>query len=346
MTSTRTFLIALAAPVLALATSCATDRQVIAQASSMHKDLEPAVVTDHELKDYIQTIGLRIVDSARELDQQHYGPKSHFEEDANWMFSDQMAFEFVNSQTLNAFTTGGNYMYIYTELLKTCRSEDELAAVMAHEYGHVYGRHVKKGMNRQYWSIGGAIAAGIGGYALGGKKHGTEYAMLAAGGWMAASQFVNLGYTRDDEAEADGMGFDFYARAGWDPAHFGDFFQQLIDKGFETKSEATSDHPSLGSRVAAAKSRAAKLGPDAAGWKKAPVADAARFSAIKQRAEMVARTMPSDESLEKAQTLLSAVASCVSPTDAPEQTSARERILKQAEAEAEAQQAQGAPKAP
>lgn len=333
MTSTRTFLAACSALVLLFASSCATDRQVIAQASSAHEELEPAVVTDAEMKSYIQALGRRIVDSARELHALHYGPKAHFEEDADWMFSDRMAFEFVNSTTLNAFTTGGEYMYIYTELLKTCRSEDELAAVMAHEYGHVYGRHVQKGMNRQYWSIGGALAAGIGGYALGGKKHGTEYAMLAAGGWMAASQFVNLGYTRDDEAEADGLGFDFYARAGWDPARFGDFFQQLIDKGFETKSEATSDHPSLGSRVSAAKARAARLGPESAGWRKAPVADAARFAALKQRAEMIARTMPNDESLERAQTLLSAVASCVSPTDNPEQTAARERILRNAEAE-------------
>lgn len=343
MTSTTTLRSSLSALVLVLASACATDRQVIEQAESTHDQLAPAVIDDPEMRDYIQSVGKRIVDSARELHAQHYGPKDHFKEDANWMFSDQVKFHFVNSKTLNAFTTGGDHMYIYTELLKTCRTEDELAAVMAHEYGHIYGRHIHKGMNRQYLTMGGALAAGIGGYALGGKKHGADYALMAGGAAMIGLQFLNMGFTRDDEAEADGLGFDFYARSGWDPKRFGDFFQQLIDKGHETKNEATSDHPSLSSRVAAANARAAKLPPEAATWRKAPVADAARFSAMKQRAEIVGKSMPNDESLQQAQKLLSAVSSCVSPTDMPDQTAAREQILQEAEAAEKAQQ-RAAPK--
>ncbi|MDZ4774322.1 MAG: M48 family metalloprotease [Planctomycetota bacterium] len=338
MIPTHTFRVSLAALLLVLSSACATDRQVIDQASSTHDQLEPAVVTDAEMKGYIQDLGKRIVDVAREMHAQDYGPKAHFKEDADWMFSDQVQFHFVNSTTLNAFTTGGEHMYIYTELLKTCKTEDELVAVMAHEYGHIYGRHVQKGMNRQYYSIGGALAAGIGGYALGGKEHGAEYGMMAAGGTLAALQFVGMGFTRDDEAEADELGFDFYVRAGWDPKRFGDFFQALIDKGLDQKSDTTSDHPTLRSRVAAANARAAKLPPEAAQWRKAPVADAARFGAMKQRAEMVGKSMPNDQSLQQAQTLLAAVASCVSPTDMPEQTAAREKIVKAAEAEQKAQE--------
>src|SRR5262245_7725600 len=158
------------------------------------------------------------------------------------MFKD-MKFHFVNSKTLNAFTTGGEHMYIYTQLFEECQSEDELAAVMAHEYGHVYARHVAKGMNRQMTLMGAALGAGAAGYAYGGKEHGAQYAALAAGATGGLGQFMVMGYTRGDEAEADKLGFDFYTRAGWDPKKFGDFFQHMIDKGLDSTPEMASDHP-------------------------------------------------------------------------------------------------------
>jgi predicted Zn-dependent protease len=340
MTSTRYFHVSFAALVLTLASSCATDRQVIEQAESQHVQLEAAVITDPEMRDYIQEVGKRIVDNAHELHKAKYGPDAHFKEDADWMFSDKVKFHFVNSKTLNAFTTGGEHMYIYTELLKTCRTEDELAAVMAHEYAHIYGRHVQKGMDRQYMNIGGAIALGIGGYALGGEEHGVEYALAGASLGYVGLQFLGKGFTRDDEAEADELGFEFYTRAGWDPQHFGDFFQQLVDKGLDTTPEMMSDHPTLRSRVEAAKSRAAKLPPAAAQWRKPPVADAAAFAAMKQRAEIVGKSMPNDQSLEQAQTLLAAVASCVSPTEMADQKAARAKIVKAAEEEQKAAEQQ------
>jgi predicted Zn-dependent protease len=312
--------------LLPLLGACATDRQVISQAADEHNQLAPAVMNDTELKHYLQEIGDRIVASAKELDSQHFGPKTHFSENSDWMFSNEMEFHIVNSDTLNAFTTGGTHMYVYLKLLETCRTEDELAAVMAHEYGHVYARHVQKGMDRQYYTIGGALLVGAGGYALGGKQHGLEYATVGAGLAYAGGQFLGLGYTRDDEAQADELGFAFYTHAGWDPKHFGDFFQQLIDMGLDSKSDTTSDHPTLKSRVEAANKRVAALPPEAASWKKPPIADPSKFAEIKARAAQVAKTMPSDKSLEVAKTLLSAVSSCVTPEDQPDQKAARVRI--------------------
>ncbi|HUR29672.1 MAG TPA: M48 family metalloprotease, partial [Planctomycetota bacterium] len=288
--------------VFALAISsvaCATDRQVIAQASNMHQELEPAVIEEPQLANYLQTMGRRVVAAARELDSQGFGPKSHKKEDDAWMFSDQMSFHFVNSDTMNAFTTGGTHMYIYTKLLSTCTSEDELAAVVAHEYGHVYARHVHKGMNRQYLALGGAAAVGVGAYLLGGEK-GEQYAPQAAALGLAAGQFLNMGYTRDDESEADKLGFAFYTRAGWDPDHFGDFFQRMVDMGLDTQPEMLSDHPSLASRVEDAKKRAANLPASDRNRRKPPVADEAKFHALQQRAVALAKTMPSDKSLEAA----------------------------------------------
>jgi predicted Zn-dependent protease len=317
---------ALLAPFLASLGGCATDRQVIDQASDTHRQLEPAVIEDPALANYLSTMGRRIVDAARELDAQGFGPESHKKEDDDWMFSDRMQFHFVNSETLNAFTTGGTHMYIYTELLRKCRSEDELAAVMAHEYGHVYARHVHKGMNRQYLTLGGAAAAGIGGYLLGGEKHGTEYGALAAGLGLAAGQVLNMGFTRDDEAEADDLGFEFYTRAGWDPERFGDFFQQMIDLGFETKNESMSDHPSLSSRVAAARQRAARLPPEAQSLRRPAVAQGAAFRALQDRTVELAASLPRDQTLEAAAVLLAAVPSCMLPEDQPQQKAAQAKL--------------------
>src|SRR5262245_47308983 len=119
-------------------TGCASDRSVISQANQEHNALKPAVMNDEELSTYLQSIGDRIIVAATEVDGQHFRPKAHREEDNAWMFGQGMKFHFVNSKTLNAFTTGGEHMYIYNELFQKCRSEDELAAVMAHEYAHVY----------------------------------------------------------------------------------------------------------------------------------------------------------------------------------------------------------------
>jgi predicted Zn-dependent protease len=309
-----------------LFTACATDRQVIAQADDTHRSLEPAVLEDPELKGYLQEMGQRITASAKALHEQHYGPKSHFEETSDWMFSDEMRFHFVNSETLNAFTTGGDHMYVYTQLLQQCRTEDELAAVMAHEYGHVYARHVHKGMNRQYMALGGAIAGGVLGYTLADEKHRQEMAMLGALGAGTLASFLNLGFTRDDEAEADRLGFDFYAHAGWDPARFGDFFQQMIDAGYDKTPEMLSDHPTLASRVQGARLRASKLPADAASWRRPSVADAARFAALKSRAAQLAKTMPDDSSLQAAKVLLAAVPSCLLPQDQPEQKEAQAKL--------------------
>ncbi|HEY8666540.1 MAG TPA: M48 family metalloprotease, partial [Tepidisphaeraceae bacterium] len=164
--------------VLALLAGCANDKAVISQAQQEHQALKPAVMEDPELTGYMQAIGQRIIDAAHELDQQGVGPKTHKSEDTAWMFSKNMQFHLVNSKTLNAFTTGGEHMYIYNALFQQCSSEDELAAVMAHEYGHVYARHVEKGMNRQMVMMGGAALAGGAGYVAGGKEHGAEYAGL------------------------------------------------------------------------------------------------------------------------------------------------------------------------
>jgi predicted Zn-dependent protease len=311
-----------------LVAGCASDSRVIGQANQFHSGLERAVYQDRELDEYLQQVGARIIAGARQ-----YDPQLAKDGGNAWMFSKDMRFHLVNSKALNAFTTGGEHMYIYNELFQTARSEDELTAVMAHEFAHVYGRHVHKGMNRQMGILGLAGLAGAAGYAAGGSEKGKEYAGMSAGAALLAGQFVGMSYTRGDEAQADSLGFDFYVQAGWDPAHFGDFFQQLVDKGYDKGPDYLSDHPSLSSRVAAAKQRAAKLPPEAKSWRKSPVADPARFKQLQARAQRIAQSMPSEESLQKTQELLAALPrSCLTPAIQQDQIDAEVRVAENVKA--------------
>jgi predicted Zn-dependent protease len=248
------------------------------------------------------------------------------------MFSKKMQFHFVNSKTLNAFTTGGEHMYIYTELFQLCKDENDLAAVMSHEYAHVYSRHVQKGTQRQYAIIGSALALGAAGAVAGGKEHGAEYGSAAGGAALAAGQLVGTTFTRGDEAQADEFGFYFYTHAGWDPQLFGRFFQLMIDKGYDKGVGFLSDHPTLASRVQAAKERASKLGPDADRLRRPPVASASQFRGLQDRAARLSKTLPDDKSLAKTQELLAALPrSCLTPAIQADQLDAQKRLQRDME---------------
>src|SRR5262249_12286963 len=157
---------------------------------------------------------------------------------------------------------------------------------------------------------------GIAGFFLGGGVgSGISTAESAASLSSTAGQFVGMGYTREDEDEADKLGLAFYTRAGWDPKHFADFFKHMIEAGYDKTPEFLSDHPTLANRVKNTDQRVAKLPPEAAGWRKPPIADAQQLHALQQRGAQLAQAMPNDQSMQQAQTLLSSFSSCVAPTD-------------------------------
>lgn len=306
---------------------CASDKSVIAQAADSHKQLEPATVKDPQLAEYIQKVGDRVVTSARRVIQENEKYEHVFKEDPQWMFED-VKFHLVNSETMNAFTTGGQHVYLYSELFRSAKTEDEFAAVVAHEFAHIVGRHVHKGMNRQYAVLGTAAAAAVGGYALGGDNRG-EIAAAAGGLGLVAGQFVGMGFGRKDENEADVYGFDFYVHAGWDPDRFGDFFQQMVDKGYDTTPELASSHPTLRSRVENAKKMADKWKERNPNWEKMIKPDTAtpnQFRKLQDRALAVGKSLPNDASLKAALLMFDSFPSCVAPKDQPRQTQARKEL--------------------
>jgi predicted Zn-dependent protease len=335
--STRVCASAIVLLVLATLIGCASDRSVIDNAAQMHGSLKPAVMNDQRLNAYLTELGDRIIDAAADAHEARVGSKAHFKEDTDWMFSERMQFHLVNSKTLNAFTTGGEHMYLYNELFQSMKNEDELAAVMAHEFAHVYGRHVAKGMDRRWWVLGAAGLVGAGGYALGGKDKGAEYAMAGAGLGLAGASFLNMGFTRADEDEADDLGFYFYTRAGWDPHRFHGFFQTMIDKGYDKTPEMLSDHPSLKNRVEATKRRAEELPPEASKWRRKPVADDREFKELQAHARELGKSLPDDKTLSGQQLLQALPRSCVAPVDPPDAVEARKQIVQSAEAQKKAQ---------
>ncbi len=119
-------------------------------------------------------------------------------------------------KTVNAFATPGGYLYVYTGLLLAAENEAEIAGVMAHEAGHVVGRHSARAMVNAY-----GLQA-ITQMALG-KNPGTAAqvaAQLAGGG-------LQLAHGRSEEIEADEYGARYSAAAGYDPRGLITFFEKL-----------------------------------------------------------------------------------------------------------------------
>jgi predicted Zn-dependent protease len=178
----------------------------------------------------------------------------------------------------------------------------------------------------------GALLGAGAGYALGGSDNGVSYAEQGASVGAAGGQFFNMGFTRKDEAQADQFGFLFYSHAGWDPNHFGDFFQHMIDLGYDKTPGYMSDHPTLASRVQAAKEHDKELPANASQWRRNPIANDAHFHELQQRAVALSKTTPDDSTLQSSQKLLQALPrSCIAPVDPDDAIQARKELAQKAQ---------------
>ncbi|MEM8875943.1 MAG: M48 family metalloprotease [Planctomycetota bacterium] len=303
-------LLLIAVILVPFAAGCVSDRSVIAQAEQVHGTIEPAVITDPTLDGYTQAIGDRIVAAAYEMHR-----SGELEGADDWMFED-VHFHLVNSPTVNAFTTGGKHVYLYTGLLEQSNTEDGFAAVVGHEFGHIVGRHVSNGMQRQYMSL--ALAAGAAGVAAiaSDEENRLQNAGIAGGAGLAVGQVAGLKFGRDDEAEADALGFEFYVRAGYNPDDFGEFFRNMVEKGHDVQGFQAflSSHPSLSSRVENSQRMAVAYKRDVPNWqsyRRPDLASPRQFEQLKARAVEFAKTAPQDTTLGQAQKILAAFPKCV-----------------------------------
>ncbi len=313
----------------ALVGGCVSDQQVIDQANALHGDIEPAVVKadqDAELARYVQAVGDRIVDAARDMAQR--GELDDYDVEP-WMFED-VQFHLVASPQLNAFTTGGKHIYLYSKLFEQSDTEAAFAGVVGHEYGHIIGRHVKDSMTNQL--VAGLAAAGlVGGAAIlsdeGDRERNTALAGTAAG----AGTMLGVSYfSRDNEREADALGYEFYVRAGYPPEQFPDFFKELIAESGGAGQGGVegffSTHPQLADRVAAAERRAEQTSPEVVRqFAKPPIAEGRTYARLQGESQPLTVAAARQEqsqtktALTRALAILEAFPSCLASEEMTEE---------------------------
>jgi len=161
----------------------------------------------------------------------------------------QYKFFVIDSPIVNAFAVPGGYIYISRGLLALANDEAELAGVIAHEIGHITGRHAAARMSQ-------GVLVGLGAAIL-----------SAATGSDAVGQVANVGsdlyiksYSRSQEDQADELGVRYLSLAGYDPGQMAEFLRSLdaqtkLDQKIAGKSEGAgfnyfSTHPVTADRVA------------------------------------------------------------------------------------------------
>lgn len=122
-------------------------------------------------------------------------------------------FYLVKDNDLNAFAGPGGHIFVFSGLINEMDRIDELAAVMCHEIGHVTARHLANRME-QSRNLGWATLAGI----LAGILIGGNAGAAIMAGSQAASQQAQLHYSREDERQADQLGFKYTDESTFDPA--------------------------------------------------------------------------------------------------------------------------------
>ncbi|MEW5993947.1 MAG: M48 family metalloprotease [Candidatus Zixiibacteriota bacterium] len=196
------------------------------------------LLTDPEVEEYIQQLGYRLVSTSTQS-------------------AAGFTFFVISDPSINAFAMPGGYIGVHTGLITASRSESELAGVMAHEIAHVTQHHLARSFERAGDMNLPMTAAVIAAILLGGSNPQMGEAALAA--TMAGSAQMQLDFTRSNEREADRVGIQMLAGAGFDPQGMPGFFERLQQEYRYTSTgvpEFLSTHPVTLDRIADARNRA------------------------------------------------------------------------------------------
>ena len=229
----------IAAPGALLLLTCganifSTDRE-IAIGSEFAKEIESRVrlLENNEWNDYIDEIGQRIASVCDRPNIEYH-------------------FNIVDDSTsINAFALPGGYIYVYTGLLLSAESEAEVAGVLAHEVGHVVGKHGVKRLTSMY---GYQFIVAI---ALGSNPSRLEQMSVDILGGLGM-----LNYGRKNEFESDDYGVKYLYALGYDPRAFVSFFEKLAKLHADNPSfleKYLSTHPQPADRIQRAQKNIALL---------------------------------------------------------------------------------------
>lgn len=149
-----------------------------------------------------------------------------------------------DSREANAFALPGRKIGVFSGMLEVATTQDQLAAVLGHEVAHVTQRHSNERVSQQLVAEGGLQAASL---ALGGEGETHDLALAALG--VGAQVGILMPFSRTQESEADVVGLDYMARAGFDPRGAIALWQNMEAAGGGSPPEFLSTHPSHSSRI-------------------------------------------------------------------------------------------------
>jgi predicted Zn-dependent protease len=185
------------------------------------------LLNDEQARSYVERVGERLVAA---IPSQFQHPEF------------QYYFKVVNARDINAFALPGGPMYVNRGMIEAARSEGEMAGVMAHEISHVALRHgtAQATKSQKYGTL--AAIAGIAG-AIVTRNPGV--------GQLAQAPFAVylLKFSREYETEADILGAQIMAQAGYDPRDLANMFRTIEQQG-GGGGGFLSDHPSPSDRYA------------------------------------------------------------------------------------------------
>ena len=212
----------------------------IGQEAAQEVRRELPMLNDDGVEDYVDRIGDRLVEA---IPQQFRHNEFRY------------SFDVVNQKEINAFALPGGPMFVHRGMIEAAKSEGEVAGVMAHEIAHVALRHgTAQATKAQKFQIG-AIA----GQVLGAIVGGGIGSVIAQGSQFGLGAYF-LKYGREYEREADLLGAQIMARAGYDPRRMADMFRTIEQQSRGGGGpEWLSSHPNPGNRYEAIQREAANL---------------------------------------------------------------------------------------
>jgi Zn-dependent protease with chaperone function len=211
----------------------------IGRQSAAEAERQLPVVRNPSIEGYVDRIGRRLAAVAP-------GPRFPY------------TFRIINASDINAFALPGGPVYVTRGIIDAVRNEGELAGVMAHEISHVALRHGTNQVSKAYLAKAGI---GLLGGILGGGGTATGSIMQAVGGLGLNALFLR--FSRTAESQADIMGTQIMARAGYAPLAMASMLSMLREKQGRDPGRVAqffSDHPSPANREARVRQEAQALG--------------------------------------------------------------------------------------
>ncbi len=198
-----------------------------------------AIVDDAQINNYLNTLGNRLVSYS-------HNPEQRFH------------FFVINESSINAFAVPGGFIGIHSGLILKTHSESELASVLAHEISHVTQRHIARIIQKSQRFSLPAMAALIAALVIAGTGD-PEVGQAAVTAVIAGNVQLQINFTRIHETEADHIGMQLLAKAGFEPRDMPSFFERLqaASRYYEGGvPEFLRTHPVTTNRIAEARDRA------------------------------------------------------------------------------------------